>query len=356
MLPSSYLESRTRFADHARDLGAAVHRFELHADERAGPGLSTDTVVLGPPGAPNIIVIASGTHGVEGYCGAACQLHFMRCYQAVFARRDTAYLLVHAVNPWGFFQDRRVTQEGIDLNRNFIDFPLAARPSAYGAYHGLLVSNFRPLPAGLGNELRLLSLGLTRRRRRAMQEAITAGQQDYPDGLFFCGSGPARSRLVWETILQTFVAGRRRAVLLDIHTGLGRRGAGELLSHQPASSPVFRRIDKWLHGGLRSMAGGESISAAVEGTLAAGFERSAAPESYGIGLEFGTRSQLAVLRAMRADQWCHNNAARLTDADRAWARQKMKSAFRVPDPRWHAQIVARFEQVVKQLADGVSRA
>jgi hypothetical protein len=356
MLPSSYLESQMKFAELAREVGAAVRRFDLHPDEHAGPGLSTDAAMLGPADAPNLIIIASGTHGVEGYCGAACQLHFMRHYRAGFARSDTAYLLVHAVNPWGFFHDRRVTEEGIDLNRNFIDFPFRGRPSTYGGYHKLLVSDFRPLPAGLVNELRLLSSGLTRARRRAIQEAITAGQDDYPDGLFYCGSGPAASRRIWETILQACAAGRRRAVLLDIHSGLGRRGEGELLSHLPASSPAFIRMNGWFHGDLKSMVSGDAVSAALEGTLAAGFDRSISCESFAVGLEFGTISQIAVLRAMRADQWYRNNAARLTDADREWARRKMRSAFRIEDPRWHDRIVARFEQAMKQLVDGVNRA
>jgi len=46
------------------------------------------------------------------------------------ATPDTAVILIHAVNPFGFAWGRRVTEENVDLNRNFVDFskPLPANP------------------------------------------------------------------------------------------------------------------------------------------------------------------------------------------------------------------------------------
>lgn len=58
----------------------------------------------------------------------------------------------------------------------------------------------------------------------------------------------------------------------------------------------------WFGGRLKSTAGGDSVSAQVQGTLTAAFDRAMAGRGYAVGLEFGTRSPLAVLDAMRADQ------------------------------------------------------
>jgi hypothetical protein len=362
MLPSGYRESRSRFNELAKNLGAESRSF-LHDEDKdedgvatAGSRLSTDTAYLGPTDAAAVIVIASGTHGVEGYAGAACQFHFMQRYRERFARSGIGYLLVHAVNPWGFLNNRRVTPEGVDLNRNFVDFAApAAPPSGYGAYHHLLVSNFQPLPAGLWNELRLLSCAFTRERRKSMQAAITSGQYAYPDGLFFGGSGTTKSRLVWEQIVRCYLHRRERAFLLDIHTGLGKRGTGELISYLAPSCNDFHRMSGWFRGGLKSMAGGNAVSAAVEGTLTAGFDRSVAAQSYAVGLEFGTRAPLAVLNAMRADHWYHNNAARLPEQQRQRVCRKMKNAFALSDPGWHDQVTARFDQVMVQLVAGFAR-
>ncbi|MGE5650535.1 MAG: DUF2817 domain-containing protein [Bacillota bacterium] len=356
-LPGSYLESRDRFRELGERIGAVQQCF-FHDDpddaDVAPPQLSTDTAYLGAADAPVLVVIASGTHGVEGYAGAACQFRFMHDYSTHHARSGFAYLLVHAVNPWGFLHDRRVTPEGIDLNRNFVDFPVAREAGAgYAAYHELLLTRFRPLPRGWWNEVRLLSHALTRARRKALQAAVTTGQYAYPDGLFFGGTAPARSRLVWEDIVRSFARDRRRACLLDLHTGLGKRGAGELISYLPPGTAAFTRMASWFDGNLKSMAGGDSVSAAVEGTLTAAFDRAVTGQSYALGLEFGTRAPLAVLNALRVDHWYHNNAHRLPPSERERARRKMKAAFAGADRAWCGRVAARFDQVLAQLVRGL---
>lgn len=355
MFPSGYLESRNRFNDLAQSLGAASRSFVYDDQMVDGIRLSTDTAYLGPSDAQTIVVIASGTHGIEGYAGAVCQCRFMQTYLARYTSRGIAYLLVHAVNPWGFLNDRRVTQEGVDLNRNFVDFPVpTAQLSGYGAYHHLLVSNFRPLPAGLWNELRLLACMLTRRQRKSAQAAITAGQYAYPDGLFFGGFAPTKSRIVWEQIIHAYLPERRRACLLDIHTGLGKRGAGELISYLPPSSTAFQLMSAWFHGSLRSMANGDSVSMPVAGDLTAAFDRSVTAQSFALGLEFGTCAPLVVLNALRADQWYCNHAATLSEKHHKRVRQKMKNAFFPSDTRWLIQITRRFDQVMGQLIAGIA--
>lgn len=355
MRPSGYLESRNRFNDLANGLGAEPRSFVYDDEMVDGIRLSTDTAYLGPSDAQTMVVIASGTHGVEGYAGAVCQFHFMETYLERCASTTIAYLLVHAVNPWGFLNDRRVTQEGVDLNRNFVDFPVSVPMlSGYRAYHHLLISNFRPLPAGLWNELRLLSCLLTCQQRKLAQAAITAGQYEYPDGLFFGGFAPTKSRIVWEQIIHAYLHERRRAFLLDIHTGLGKRGVGELISYLPRSSTEFQRMSGWFHGGLRSMANGDSVSMTVGGDLTAAFDRSVAAQSFALGLEFGTRAPLVVLNALRADQWYYNNAGVLSEKHRKRVRQKMKNAFFPSDPRWSIQITQRFDQVMEQLIAGIA--
>lgn len=351
-LPSDYCESRQTFRALAARRGAKVRSFVCGA-ENDGTELTTDVAYLGPEGAPTLVIIASGTHGVEGYAGAACQFRFMETYPAHSDRRASsgiAFLLVHAVNPWGFHHDRRITREGVDLNRNFVEFPVAASAHpAYDAYHSMLVSNFRPLPRGIWNEMRLLTHGLTHTRRRRLQAAVTSGQHVHRDGLFFGGTAPVQSRRVWEDILRVYAQGRERAILLDIHTGLGKWGVGELLSTLPSSDPKFREMARWFGGSLHSMADGDTVSAALVGTLTAGFERSFPGGRFAIGLEFGTRSPLAVLNALRADQWVHNNASRLSVREREWARGKMRRAFAVADQRWLDKVIARFDEVMQQL-------
>jgi hypothetical protein len=349
-LSPGYFESRELFLERAGGLGAEVRSFAHAVDAGTGAPLSTDAALIGPRDAEAIIVVSSGTHGVEGYAGAACQIQFMDRYPSSYAHGRIAYLLLHALNPWGFMHDRRVTRENVDLNRNFIDFEYAARlGSGYGAYHDILVSNYRPMPRGLWNELRLIAGVLTPARWKAAQAAITSGQYSHPEGLFFGGHGPCESRTICEEITRTYVTGYKYAFLLDLHTGLGKTGQGELISYLPAPDPRFQRMAAWFGSGMRSMATGDSVSAAVDGTWTAAFDRMTKAQSYAIGLEFGTRPPLAVLNALRADQWYQNNKQALSRQVGQQVRRKLKDAFVVADPSWRSEVARRFDQVMKEL-------
>lgn len=356
MLPRDYLESRTTFTRLARQLQARCSSLSLSLPTGDNPKLTVDTAYLGPTDAPNLVVIASGTHGVEGYAGAACQFNFMRTYANQPHHPGVGFLLVHAVNPWGYFHDRRVTHEGVDLNRNFIeDFSTPPEPGGYAEFHRRLVTNFRPLPAGIWNELGLLRCAISKKSRAAMQAAITTGQYQHPDGLFYGGSSPSQSRHAWEQIVRHHAGARDCAFLLDIHTGLGRPGTGELISYLPESSADFQEMGSWFDGELRSMQSGASVSTAVEGTLTAGFDRMLACQSYAIGLEFGTCAVLRVMNALRYDHWTHHQAATPSTKQRLRARERMKRGFCLDTPDWHRQITTRFDQVINQVMAGLDR-
>lgn len=355
MLPIGYLDSRARFLAHARRLNAVVDSIPYPVDEQPDPGLTIDTAYLGNANAPVLVVIGSGTHGVEGYAGAACQLHFMQNFSRYADRNDIAFLLVHAINPWGYYHDRRVTHENVDLNRNFIaDFSAAAAHCEYSAFHAPLVTNYKPFPAGWWNELRLLSSAISKKKRRQLQAAITAGQYRHADGLFYGGTAVVQARRIWEGILDAHFANRACVALLDIHAGLGKPGTAELISYLPEESADFQEMQRWFNGALRSMQSGASVTGPVSGTLTEGFDRTAAMRSYAIGLEFGTCSPLRILYALRHDAWAARQSGRKAGLLRERARRKMKQAFCLDHPQWHAQVTARFDETMELLVAGLS--
>src|SRR5205085_1802617 len=95
---------------------------------------------VGGAAASKGLVLVSGTHGVEGFLGSACQTGWLRG-DAFRVPNDTAVILVHALNPYGFAWCRRVTHENVDLNRNFLDYEAldaaAVGPPENSAYRSL---------------------------------------------------------------------------------------------------------------------------------------------------------------------------------------------------------------------------
>ena len=65
--------------------------------------------------------ISSGIHGVEGFFGSAVQLAFLDSLPPNWQPPPgTKFILLHALNPFGFAWRRRFNEENVDLNRNFL--------------------------------------------------------------------------------------------------------------------------------------------------------------------------------------------------------------------------------------------
>ena len=115
----SYREARARFVQAADACGA-----QLHSDAMALPGadgerLAMDVAIHGPADAAQVLMTTSAVHGIEGFCGSAIQTGWL---QSLSLPPGVAVVHVHAVNPHGFSHARRVNEDNVDLNRNFIDF------------------------------------------------------------------------------------------------------------------------------------------------------------------------------------------------------------------------------------------
>src|SRR5262249_29155970 len=119
---STYAAARDKFQYAARRAGAQLEAYHNPAIGPAGERLATDIARLGPEDAARMLVVIAGTHGVEGFCGSAIQTGWLGEGIAAELPADTALLLVHAMNPYGFAWLRRVNEENVDINRNYIDW------------------------------------------------------------------------------------------------------------------------------------------------------------------------------------------------------------------------------------------
>ncbi len=192
-----YATARRRFRAEAAAAGAELDAFthpELQTPE--GEPLTTDVAVLGGQGDGRTLLVVSGTHGIEGYCGSACQTSIL--HDGLFSREAASgvkVVLIHALNPYGFAHLRRVDHANIDVNRNFVDHAAPPVNEAYAAVHqALLLDGW---DAGSPERvLRTFAELTTRLDPRIVQQAVTAGQYTHPDGVFFGGTAPTWSNRV----------------------------------------------------------------------------------------------------------------------------------------------------------------
>jgi hypothetical protein len=188
---ATYAEARASFRQTAEAAGGALERFPNPNRGPDGGDLSTDVAWFGPQSAERVLVMVSGTHGVEGFCGSGAQVDWLRRGEQAALPAGTAALLVHAINPYGFAWLRRVTEENIDLNRNWIDF--AGGAPANPGYDELADA---AVPEAWTAESQIASGRVLRaygeaHGAMALQQALSGGQYNHDTGVFYGGAGQA---------------------------------------------------------------------------------------------------------------------------------------------------------------------
>jgi len=319
-----------------------VTTFPHPSPGRLGEELAIDVLTAGPADAHSVLVIVSGTHGVEGYAGSALQRWWLD--ERSHARPDGVRVaIVHALNPVGFSWVRRVNEDNVDLNRNFVDWYSPPQNDGYGEIADLLVPAEWDDATQDATTAALLAVAADVGFDR-FQEIVSGGQYDDPTGIFHGGSGPVWSHRWLASHLPGIVGSARRLGIIDLHTGLGPWGHGELISHEASGDPGYDRGTAWW-GEVRSMRDGESVSASLEGDWLAAVERWMPDvEVTAAALEFGTVDTVTVLQSLRADAWLHAHGDPNGSAAAA-IRSQVRAAFADDDPAWLAALIERFDQV-----------
>jgi hypothetical protein len=350
----SYAAARGKFLAATEAAGLDV---ESHAHPmlgRDGEPLAMDVVREGAHDARSLLILSSACHGVEGYCGSGVQVALLHdsAWHAAVHDAGVAVLYIHALNPYGFSWWRRTTQENVDLNRNFHDFsrPLPANP-AYDEIAALLVPPTWP-PSPEVNAA--IARYLAERGERALQEAISSGQYDHPQGLFYGGRNPTWSQVTLRQVLRQHATRCRRLGWIDLHTGLGPSGHGERIFACRDEAAALQRARAWWGDAVTSIYDGSSTSALLRGLMwMAAYEECAQAEYTGIALEYGTVPVMDVMNALRADQWLENHPE-AGDELRRSIKQQVRDAFYTDTDAWKQRVLDQAFDAAHQAVAGLS--
>lgn len=354
----TYARARVRFLEGAAAAGMAIQSHNHPLPGRDGETLAMDLALDGPVDAERLLIVSSACHGAEGFCGSGVQ---------VFATHDAEWrehaknagvsvLYIHALNPHGFSYERRVTQENVDLNRNFQDFsqPLPVN-AAYPEVHPLLLpTEWPPTPENIA----ATDAYVAEHSAMAYQTAVSQGQYAFPSGLFFGGTEPTWSNTTLRQVLRQHGRSARQIAWIDLHTGLGPSGLGERIFASRNDATALARARAWWDGGgqtpVTSIYDGSSSSALLTGLMwCAVFDECPQAEYTGIALEYGTVPWTEVTAALRADHWLHLHPEASVNQRHA-IKQQIRDAFYVDTDAWRAQIVAQARQAMFQAVDGLS--
>ncbi len=352
----SYAQARDKFLHAADAAGLPVESHRHPLPGRDGEILAMDVVREGPVDAQSLLIVSSACHGVEGYCGSGVQVQALQdsAWREAARESQVAVLYIHALNPYGFSHVRRVTHENVDLNRNFQDFSQALPLNeAYREVEPLLLPEvWPPNEANAQATAQFIAQhGMVR-----LQAAVTRGQHQYPDGMFFGGTSETWSNLTLRKVLQQHARQTQRLAWIDLHTGLGPSGVGERIFACADDAAAFARARAWWGQQITSIYDGSSTSAFLTGLMwMAAYQECPQAEYTGLALEYGTEPMEKVMMALRAEHWLHNHPQASADL-KAQIKQDLMDAFYTNTDAWRTQILAQAQEAMHQAVRGLSQA
>ena len=351
----SYLDARDKFRAIAERKGGklrAAHNFALgfHGEE-----LSIDYAWFGASDASKVLVLLSGTHGAEGFCGSGCQIGWLAEVGPETLPKDTALFVIHGVNPYGFSWLRRTNEDNVDLNRNFVDFSKSL-PENKG-YDQLAAAICPKEWAGASRVSADQELAAYAKAHGdfALQSAMSIGQYRHPQGLFYGGAKPTWSRRTLEDLARRYLGSAQHIAFIDYHTGLGPYGYGELIASGAKDDPGYLRCRDWYGAdNVTNPDLGNSASAQVIGTMMQGLEK-VLPQAVAtsIAIEYGTKPLPEVVEALRADAWLHVYGD-ISSAEGRKIKQAVRDCFYGDEPTWKEKVRSQSDQVIAQALRGLA--
>lgn len=252
----NYNESRDAFRDAATALAKkykAASQESFNVPAKNDKDLTVDMLYI--PALKNkkgLIIISSGVHGVEGFTGSAVQRMMMEEFMTGENLAETGFLFIHGMNPYGFKNNRRVTENNIDLNRNSSpdDRLYKTKNTGYPAVADLINPQGKVDTFSAGNiffELRsirkIISAGMP-----VLRQAILQGQYEFPQGVYFGGFAPEPQIKSITPFIKKFTAGYPLVMNIDLHTGYGERGTLHLFPDAIKDKKVRAMMEKVFEG------------------------------------------------------------------------------------------------------------
>ncbi len=361
--PSSYTQSREWFLQEVKSLRTRWPILQPGSHPLADhPNLSIDWLWAVPTKKERLFILSTGEHGIEGFVGTAMLKIFLTEFAACLDPETTGLLLIHVYNPWGMQHRRKVNENCVDLNRNFVydqsfspDLNLEYRQIAY------LVTPQRPVRSPVFETVsfwcRVLR-ALVTQGQAAISKAALLGQHHTPTGFFYGGTKFEEGTQVMIEQYRQSLEEYPQVVQIDIHTGYGPRNQMSIIIPplDPISSADARQ--KFNYPLVEKINPEEFY--AISGDNGEYFYRlrdDQFPQKalFSCGFEFGTfgNSLLARIRSLKAmtlENQLHWYGASSESAAQA-VRHEFDELYFPADPAWRAKALAdgrqAFEGILK---------
>ena len=359
----SYAESRAAFRELAVELQRRHQGTEitvLGVPSEVERDLTIDLLYAPAAGPGRLLVLSSGVHGVEGFVGSAMQQLFLVEQIDSYLARGISVLLIHSVNPYGFSQLRRVSENNVDLNRTFDtgDELFKTKNEGYVEVSGLLNPTSKVSMFGEDQVFLLKAIfNIALKGMANLRQAVLQGQYEEEHGLYFGGRSAEPQRHLLEPMLLERFAQHEKILMIDLHSGYGERGKLHLFPTQVADEERRADIER-LFKGYRIDFGDSDDFYTVTGDFT-GYVGKLMPESklfVPMTFEFGTLDSQTTMGSIRSihnmileNQGFHHGYE--SEADRVEVKRRFREMYYPSSPRWRRAVVLQSQELFGVVAE-----
>ncbi|MFV0593187.1 MAG: M14 family metallopeptidase [Draconibacterium sp.] len=345
----SWVECRDAFrseAEHLKERLDSVEIFSVPLKSATDKDLTIDFCYVPPKDTTRkLVILISGTHGIEGYVGSAVQQMLMQEFFQPEMFSNTGVLLVHGLNAWGFKHQRRFTENNVDLNRNFnLDRSLfETENDGFVALYDMLTPKGELNMNSLGNRFFMVKAiqKIAQKGMPALLQAFAQGQYRFPEGIYFGGQDFEPQVQILSRVLTDIASPYQQILNIDLHTGFGERGKLHLFPN-PVDDPVLRNSMERVFNGYRIDWGDSDNFYTIYGQLVE-YIGKLFPEKLSIPmmLEFGTLNTGSTIGAVKSahisiveNQGAHYGYK--TPSDSIKAKAGYYEMFYPPSEKWRS--------------------
>ena len=302
---NTYFEARQKFLAAAENAGARIKSIKHPKLAPNGEPIFMDIAELGPEDAETGLLLVSGVHGPEAYCGSGIQIQMLRSPDIMQKYEGLKLVIVHGHNPYGWAWCRRVDENNIDVNRNYVDFD---KPYAINEEYELVKDLLMPDDFDDAAE-QAINDWIAKHGQKKFATVAMVGQRIDETGLFYGGVKAIWTNQTFRREVLPLLAPQKKVMLIDLHTGLGDYADGIILHVYPKESDRAQMFDAWYEGkvdGGMDVLDNDKVDYDNSGSTVASFEVFYPDkETYAMVVEYGTGDLSKILMALIKDNWLH---------------------------------------------------
>lgn len=348
-----YNEAREKFHELYEAL-SVKYNCEI-TSYKVGDDYYIDQIEIIPAQKENLICITTGLHGIEGYVGNYILQRFVQQHMDKINTENTGIILVHGINPFGMAKKRKVNENNVDLNRNFLDFRKIIEPNeSYIKNERYYLPSKLPSSKWAANSqfaLKTVSLFINNTIEK-IKEGALRGQYRYSEGFYYGGNKHEISTsYILGLFERVFTESYKTIIEIDIHTGYGPKNQMSIVN-SPYESRCSEYLVEAFNYPLIQVASGDEfyeIKGDMVEYLDEKYKKNTLDKVYfGTCFEFGTIgddmiSELKSLRAM-----IHENSVYAYHAEGEYIAKSVQEDFRqlyMPsNDEWLQKVVKDFDK------------